>query len=122
MTTQTSRQLEVANRVRLSPAREKHLPFTKSCCSPAIEYVLGNGYPSDLVKDRKRAVRKRAATLTAEQGEVFVQRKGRRVKVVTSVEEQRFILKACHSNPTSSHFGVRKTWQKVRCHNQPVLA
>ena len=79
----------------------------------AIEYVLGNGYPSDLVKDRKRAVRKRAATLTAEQGEVFVQRKGRRVKVVTSVEEQRFILKACHSDPTSSHFGVTKTWQRV---------
>ena len=75
--------------------------------------MLGNGYPSDLVKNRKRAVRKRAATLTAEQSEVFVQRKGRRVKVVTSVEEQRFILKACHSDPTSSHFGVTKTWQRV---------
>ena len=79
----------------------------------AIEYVLGNGYPSDLVKDRKRAMRKRAATLTAEQGEVFVQRKGRRVNIVTSVEEQRFILKACYSDPTSSHFGLTKTWQRV---------
>ena len=32
----------------------------------AVEYVLGNGCPSDIDKDRKRAVRKRAATLTAE--------------------------------------------------------
>ena len=34
----------------------------------AIEYVLGNGYPSDLVKDRKRTARKRAATVEGTSG------------------------------------------------------
>ena len=41
----------------------------------AIEYVLTNGYPPSLSKDRKRAVQKRAATLVVENGEVFVQKR-----------------------------------------------
>ena len=42
-----------------------------------------------------------------------MERKKRRVKVVTSVEEQARILRACHSDPTSGHFGTTKTWRKV---------
>ncbi len=75
----------------------------------AIEYVLTNGYPPSLSKDRKCAVRKRAATLVVENGEVFIQKKKRRVKAVTSADEQKIILNACHADPTSGHFGVTKT-------------
>ena len=35
------------------------------------------------------------------------------VKVVTSVEERRRILRSCHSDPTSGHFGVTKTFRRV---------
>ena len=79
----------------------------------AIEYALTKGYPSSLSKDKKRAVRKRAATLVVENGEVFIQKKERRVKAVTSTDEQKRILNACHSDPTSGHFGVTKTWKRV---------
>ena len=69
--------------------------------------------PPDLGKDQKRAVRKRAGTLVAENGEVFVVKQKRRVKVVQSVEEQKRILRACHADPTSGHFGMTKTWRRV---------
>ena len=72
----------------------------------AITYVLTKKYPPDLGKDQKRAVRKRAGTLVAENGEVFVVKQKRRVKVVQSVEEQKRILRACHADPTSGHFGM----------------
>ena len=42
-----------------------------------------------------------------------MERKNRQVKVVTSAEEQARILRACHSDPTSGHFGTTKTWRKV---------
>ena len=42
-----------------------------------------------------------------------MQRKKGRVKVVTSVEEQGRILRACHSDATSGHFGSTKTWRRV---------
>ena len=48
-------------------------------------------------KDKRRAVRKRAATLVVDKGEVFLKRKGRQVEVVTTVEDQRRILESCHS-------------------------
>ena len=40
-------------------------------------------------------------------------KKKRQVKVVTLVEEQKRILQACHSEPTSGHFGKTKTWRRV---------
>ena len=79
----------------------------------AITYILTKKYPPDLGKDQKRAVRKRAGTLVAENGEVFVVKQKRRVKVVQSVEEQKRILRACHADPTSGHFGMTKTWRRV---------
>ena len=79
----------------------------------AIDYTISHTYPPDLSKDKKRAVRRKAATLTVEKGEVFLRRHQRRVKVVTSGEEQKRIVNACHSEPTSGHFGVNKTWRRV---------
>ena len=70
-------------------------------------------YPPGLSKDRKRAVRKKATTLTVNKGEVFVKRNRRQVKVVTAVADQRRILQSCHSDPTSRHFGKTKTWRRV---------
>ena len=46
-------------------------------------------------------------------GEIFVERKKGRVKVVTSAEEQTHILRACHADPTSGHFGTTETWRTV---------
>ena len=51
--------------------------------------------------------------MIADKGEIYVQRKKGRVKVVTSVEEQGRILRACHSDATSGHFGSTKTWRRV---------
>ena len=79
----------------------------------AVEYAVRRSYPPGLSKEKKRAVRKRAATLIVDKGEVFLKRKGRRVKVVTAVEDQRRILESCHSDPTSGHFGTTKTWRRV---------
>ena len=79
----------------------------------AIEYVLHRTYPSGLSKEKKRAVRKRAAALIVDKGEVFLKRKGRHVKVVTAVDERRRILQSCHSDLTSGHFGATKTWRRV---------
>ena len=79
----------------------------------AIHYAINNAYPSDLTKEKKRAVRKRAATLTIDGGEVYLKRKNKRVKVVQSRKDQLLIVKACHSEPTSGHFGLTKTWRRI---------
>ena len=79
----------------------------------AIYYAINGAYPSNLNKEKKRAVRKRASTLILESGEVYLQRKDRRVKVIQSRKDQLLIIKACHSEPTSGHFGVTKTWRRV---------
>ena len=63
-------------------------------------------YPDGLTKEKKRAVRKRAAKLETEKGEVFLLRKGKRIKVVQTEKEQKQILQACVSGPTSGHYGV----------------
>ena len=67
--------------------------------------------PTDYQK--KRAVRKHAATLELDKGEILLKRKGRRVKVVVYVREQQRILQSCHSDPMSGHFGMTKTWKRV---------
>ena len=79
----------------------------------AINYALSRNYQPGLTKERKRAVRKRAATLVVDKGEVYLKRKGRQVKVVTSVDDQRRILESCHSEPTSGHFSTTKTWRRI---------
>ena len=48
----------------------------------AIEYVASGAYPAGIPKQKKRAVRKRAANLLVQDGEVFLQRKNRKVSIV----------------------------------------
>ena len=79
----------------------------------AIQYVQDGTYPPSLSKDKKRAVRKRAATLYIDKGEVFLNRGAKKVKVISAVEEQKTVLKACHSDSTSGHFGVTKTYKRI---------
>ena len=92
---------------------EENCPPEDHLLDLAIRYRISGTYPPALTKDKKRAVRKRAATLITDNGEVFVERTKGRVKVVTSAEEQTCILRACHADPTSGHFGTTKTWRKV---------
>ena len=78
-----------------------------------IHYVLNKTYPCELEKDKERAVRKCAATLVLDNGEVFVQQKNRKVKVIRSREDQLLTVQACRSDPTSGHFGMKKTWRRL---------
>ena len=79
----------------------------------AIDYATRGGYPEGLSKDKKQAVRRRAATLRIDKGETLLKRKSREVKVVTDAIKQRRIVESCHSDPTSGHFGVTKTWRRA---------
>ena len=79
----------------------------------AIRYKLHRTYLPSLSKEKKKAVRKRASTITVDKGEVLLKRKGRQVKVVTALEDQRRIMEYCHSDHTSGHFGTTKTWRRV---------
>ena len=79
----------------------------------AIRNALGSSYPPELMKEKERAVRKRAALLTVDKGKVSFNIGKTKVKVIISLEEQRRVLKACHSEPTSSHFGVTKTYKRM---------
>ena len=45
----------------------------------AIEYCMHGSYPPGLTKDKKRAVRKRAKSVSVENGEVFIKRKKNKV-------------------------------------------
>ena len=40
-------------------------------------------------------------------------KKGKKLRVVTFPAEQMMILKSCHSDATSGHFGVTKMWRRV---------
>ena len=55
---------------------------------------MSSQYPPGLDKAKKRAIYagERAATPTVENGEVFVERRGRKVKVITTVADQNRIL------------------------------
>ena len=79
----------------------------------AIHYISNKTYHCELEKDKKRAVRKCAATLVLEDGEVFVQQKNRKFKVIRSREDQLLSVQACHCDPTSGHFGMKKTWRRL---------
>ena len=91
----------------------ENLPKEDPILDYAIYYTVNGTYPNELTKEKKRAVRKRAGTLILENGEVYLQRKGRRVKVIQSRKDQLLIIKSCHSEPTSGHFGLTKTWRRV---------
>ena len=61
-------------------------------------------------------MRKCAALLTVDKGEVFFTRGKAKVKVLVSHDEQRRVLKACYFKPTSGHFGVTKTYKRIAEH------
>ena len=79
----------------------------------AFEYKIKGSYSDDASKDQKRAIRKRAQNLIADKGEIFLIRKSKHVKIITSIEEQSRILQACHSDPTSGHFGIVKMCKRL---------
>ena len=97
--------MEKATKNAASLLKEKEDPILDH----AIYYAINGVYPSNLTKE-KRAVRKRAGTLIVKSGEVHLQRKDRRVKVIQSRRDQLLIIKACHSELTS---GQTKTWRRV---------
>jgi len=73
----------------------------------AIHYILSKTYPCELEKDKKRAVGKRAAMLVLEDGEVFVQQKNRKVKVIRSREDQLQIAAIMKTSaPCTHHSGI----------------
>ena len=79
----------------------------------AIAYRTSGSYPKLLSKDQKRAVRRRALTIEVDNGQVYVQKQKKRVKVIVSREEQVRILNSCHSDATSGHLGTRKTRRRI---------
>ena len=79
----------------------------------SIDYLLTKSYPHNIDAKMKRSIRRRSSLLTFENGDILVRRKNRRVKVITNSTDRCRILEACHSAPTSGHFGVTKTRKKV---------
>ena len=63
----------------------------------------------------QRSVRKRADRVIMRGVEVMYKKKNKEeVRIIQSREEQLRILEMCHSDPTSGHFGVKKTFNRVR--------
>ena len=56
----------------------------------AFRHFQDGSYPPNLTKDKKRAVRKRAALLTVDKGEVFFTRGKAKVKVLVSHQAERW--------------------------------
>ena len=79
----------------------------------SIYYLLTKSYPLNADVKLKRSIRRRASTLNLEDGQIYIKKRKRRVKVIVSHEEQVKISNACHSEPTSGHFGVTKTRKKI---------
>ena len=87
----------------------------------AIKYVIAGSkgsqyqYPEGWDKNMKRSVRKRADRVILRGVEVMYRKKNKEeVRIVQNKEEQLRILEMCHSDPTSGHFGVKKTFNRVR--------
>ena len=62
----------------------------------------------------KQSVRKRADRIIMRGVEVMYKKKNcDEVRIIQSREEQMWVLEV-HSDPTSGHFGVKKTFNRVR--------
>lgn len=80
----------------------------------AIEYTVLAKYLVECCdKAKKQAIHCKASTLIIKNREVYLQRKKRTVKVITSKDEQRQIVHACHSEATSGHVGVNKMLRQI---------
>ena len=63
----------------------------------------------------KRSVRKRAGRVIMKGVEVMYKKKNSdEVRMIQSREEQIRVLEVRHSDPTSWHFGVKKTFNRVK--------
>ena len=63
----------------------------------------------------KRSVRKRADRVIMKGVEVMYKKKNSaEVRMIQSREEQIWVLEVRHSAPTSWHFGVKKTFNRVK--------
>ena len=88
----------------------------------AIKYVIAGSkgnqykYPDGWDKNMKRSVRKRADRVIMRGVEVMYKKKKNsdEVRIIQNREEQMRVLEMCHSEPTSGHFGVKKTFNRVR--------
>ena len=58
---------------------------TDNILEHAIEYSMKGAYPPRLTKDKKRAVRKRAQTISVEEGEVYIKRKKNKVGLLQRI-------------------------------------
>ena len=80
-----------------------------------IKYVIAGSkgnqyrYPEGWDKNMKRSVRKRADRV-----EVIYKKNSDEVRPIQSREEQMQVLEMCHSDRTPEHFGVKKTFNRVR--------
>ena len=66
--------------------KEEACPRDDHILDFTIEYKQSGTYPPALTKEKKKVIRKRAESLIADIGDIYVERKNRRVKVVTSAE------------------------------------
>ena len=94
----------------------------------AIRYVIAASkgqtykYPEGWDKNMKRSVRKRADRVTVRGVDVVYKKKDKaEVRIIQSSDEQMRILEMCHSDPTSGHFGVKKTFNRVACYHYLLL-
>ena len=62
----------------------------------------------------KRSVRKRADRIIMRGVEVMYKKNSDEVRIIQSREEHMWVLEVWHSDPTSGHFGVKKTFNRVR--------
>eukprot|EP00731_Ephydatia_muelleri_P011336 Em0006g230a len=88
----------------------------------ACLYLCDGRYPEGSTSNDKRVIRRKAATLTLRDGEVFYKKPKKNstgqkevfeVRYVRSSEERCSILKACHVDITSGHMGVKRTSHRV---------
>ena len=61
-------------------------------------------------KNMKRFIRKRADRVIMRGVEVMHKKNSDEVRIIQSREEQMQVLEMYHSDPTSGHFGVKKTF------------
>ena len=76
----------------------------------------------ELTKHQKRAVRKQAVTVLVEEGEVYLEKKERKVKVISSVQEQKHATQMqpldifwCHKDAQTDHLEVLMKEGSCRC-------
>ena len=85
----------------------------------AIQYASAkhagyeDAYPPDASKVKKRAIRKRAESISVQNGKLFYTDRRKLIVEVVTADEQKHILWACHADITFGHFGVKKTAGRI---------